>query len=75
MMAVEVATDPVFKAGRPRLLFEEKYLDPYFSAYYDITPDGERFIIIKPGERQRLTRMNVVLNWFEELQRRVPTKN
>jgi Tol biopolymer transport system component len=73
MMAVEVSTEPAFKAGRPKLLFEEKYLDPYFSEFYDITPDGERFVIIKPGERQLMTRINVVLNWFEELQRKVPT--
>ncbi len=75
MMAVEVSTDPTFKAKRPHLLFEEKFLDAYFSAFYDITPDGERFVIIKLGERQRLTRMTVVLNWFEELQRRVPSEN
>ena len=75
IMAVDVSTEPAFKAGRPHLLFEEKYLDPYFSEFYDVTPDGERFVLIKPGERQRLTRMNVVLNWFEELQRLVPAKN
>jgi len=75
MMAVEVSTAPTFKAGRPKLLFDKEYLDPSLGKYYDITPDGERFVIIKPGEPQRLTRMNVVLNWFEELKRRVPAKN
>jgi len=73
MMAVEVATAPTFKAGRPKLLFEEKYLNRNYIEYWDITPDGERFAIIRPGERQRLTRINVVLNWFEELKNKVPT--
>lgn len=73
MMAVEVSTEPTFKAGRPTLLFEEKHLARFTNEFWDITPDGERFIIIKPGEPQRLTRINVVLNWFEELQRKVPT--
>ncbi len=73
MMAVEVSTAPAFKAERPHLLFDKEYLDPYFSGFYDITADGERFVIVKPVERQRLTRINVVLNWFEELKRKVPT--
>ncbi|MCG3118978.1 MAG: Serine/threonine-protein kinase PknD [bacterium] len=74
MMAVEVSTAPTFKAGRSQLLFEEKHLPKGGTSWlWDITPDGERFVIIKPGERQRLTRINVVLNWFEELKRKVPT--
>jgi Tol biopolymer transport system component len=73
MMAVEVSLEPIFKAGRPQLLFEEKYLARDYRESWDITPDGERFVIIKEGERQRLSRMNVVLNWFEELKSKVPT--
>ena len=73
MMAVEVSLEPVFKAGRPKLLFEDKHLADMDNQFWQITPDGERFVMIKPGKRQPLTRINVVLNWFEELQRKVPT--
>jgi hypothetical protein len=73
MMAVEVSFAPTFKAGRPQLLFEDKTFTGHSVEFWDITPDGERFAIIRPGERQRLTRINVVLNWFDELQRKVPT--
>lgn len=73
MMAVEVSTEPIFKPGRPLLLFEDRTFAAHSVDFWDITPDGERFAIIKPGERQPLTRINVVLNWFEELQRKVPT--
>ncbi len=44
---------------------------------YDITPDGQRFLMIFPadqtesGEPAR-ERINIVLNWFEELKERVP---
>ncbi len=69
-MVVEFATVPSFRAGRPSLLFEVP-----FTGKYDITPDGERFVMIKPGVPKRLTRMNVVPNWFEELKRLVPAKN
>jgi hypothetical protein len=39
---------------------------------YDVTPDGERFLLTKlPGEQPE-PRIVVVLNWFEELLAKVP---
>jgi hypothetical protein len=42
---------------------------------YDVSPDGQRFLMLKPIEQEQSapTQINVVLNWFEELKRRVPT--
>ncbi len=45
--------------------------------YYDITPDGERFVMMFPANRTELgatvtPQINVVINWFEELTRLVP---
>ncbi len=37
---------------------------------YDIAPDDQRFVFIQQGKP---TQINVVLNWFEELKRLVPT--
>jgi hypothetical protein len=35
---------------------------------YDVTPDGQRFVMIESLEEDRsITQMNVVLNWFEAL--------
>jgi len=39
---------------------------------YDVSPDGSRFLLTVPIERPRATPNYVVINWFEELQRRVP---
>lgn len=40
---------------------------------YDIHPDGRRFIMVSEVERQPATQsrhqVNVVLNWFQELER------
>jgi hypothetical protein len=41
---------------------------------YDLHPDGRRFIMVEqeapiPVSRQ----VNIVVNWFEELKRRVPS--
>jgi eukaryotic-like serine/threonine-protein kinase len=75
MMAVEIATQPGFAAGNPRMLFEGQYvLFPAAGPNYDVTPDGQRFLMLKPVEQAQSapTQINVVLNWFEELKRRVP---
>jgi hypothetical protein len=39
---------------------------------YDVTPDGGRFLLVAPIDRLEATPNVVVLNWFEELRRRVP---
>ena len=76
MMVVSVETDPAFNTGRPQELFEGSYristINPGFSQYYDISTDGKRFLMIKI-EQQGEAQLNVVLNWFEELKRLVPT--
>jgi Tol biopolymer transport system component len=74
MMVVDIATQPSFTAGKPRVLFEGQYLPtPVTFPNYDVSPDGQRFLMLKEGERATsATQINVVLNWFEELKRRVP---
>ena len=71
MMAVETTTQPSFSAGKPRMLFEGQYVPgsgPEFPNY-DASPDGQHFLMIKESR----ARLNVVLNWFEELKQKVPT--
>jgi serine/threonine-protein kinase len=75
MMAVDIATQPSFASGKPRMLFEGQYSPaPGTTPNYDVSPDGQRFLMIKPSEAgEAPTQINVVLNWFEELKQRVPT--
>jgi eukaryotic-like serine/threonine-protein kinase len=77
MMAVDITTttQPGFTAGKPRVLFEGPYLPtPVTFPNYDVSPDGQRFLMLMESERATsTTQINVVLNWFEELKRRVPT--
>jgi len=75
MMAAEITTQPGFVAGTPRMLFEGRYEPaPFPISNYDVSPDGQRFLMVKPSEQAQAapTQINVVLNWFEELKRRVP---
>jgi hypothetical protein len=39
---------------------------------YDVTPDGSRFVLVEPVERRDAAPTVVVLNWLEELKRKVP---
>ncbi len=75
MMAVDISTQPGFAAGKPRVLFQGRYEPtPATAPNYDVAPDGQRFLMLKPNEPEAAapTQINVVLNWFEELKRRVP---
>jgi len=68
MMAVDVETKPTFRAGRPRLLFE----GPFLSSYNVDTDDKRFFMIKRDPVESGPPRVNVVLNWFAEVERRVP---
>ncbi len=71
MMVVDVETKPTFRAGRPRMLFEGQFSTR--RQRYDVAPDGTRFLMIKPDPAESgPAHVNVVLNWFEEVKRRVP---
>jgi len=72
MMVVTVETVPEFSFSAPKELFSGRFQSCRTSANYDITPDGGRFVMIKPDEESEPTQINVVLNWFEELKRLVP---
>jgi eukaryotic-like serine/threonine-protein kinase len=62
IMAVEVRTSPAFQAGIPRALFKT-HLRPPPGAQFDVTPDGERFLVnLKPGD-QVSDPITLVQNW------------
>ena len=77
MMSVDITTQPSFSVGKPKVLFEGPYeATPATFPYYDVSPDGQRFLMLKPVESAETasTQINVVLNWFEELKQKVPTR-
>jgi Tol biopolymer transport system component len=76
MMAVDVSSQPNFSVGKAKMLFRGTYLrTPFTYPQYDVSPDGQRFLMIKPTEQSSsLNQIVIVQNWFEELKRRVPTE-
>jgi eukaryotic-like serine/threonine-protein kinase len=73
LMAVAVETAPTFKAGTPQMLFDGPFLDAGHD--YVVMPDGKSFILIRDSQTGAgPTEMKVILNWNEELKRRVVPK-
>ena len=72
MMVVPVETEPTFAPGKPEVLFDISEYEYRFGRNYAVTPDGERFLMVKPDESSQ-GNVNVVLNWLDELERPVPT--
>jgi serine/threonine-protein kinase len=64
MIAVSIETEPVFRVLSREKLFEGEYVQYRWSRQYDITPDGERFIMIKNPPRGDI---EIVTNWFRDL--------
>jgi Tol biopolymer transport system component len=75
MIAVDITSEPTFSAGKPRQLFEGSYIPtPLSFPDYDVSPDGQRFLMLKAAEQTAApAQINVVLNWFEDLKRRAPS--
>ena len=71
MMAVPIRDQSGFTFGTPRILFEGRYETGRRVPGYDISPDGQRFLMVKTPDESAPRQINVIVNWFEELRRRV----
>ena len=64
LMAVDITIGTEVQPGTPRPLFDTKmtvFAD--WSRQYDVTPDGKRFLILKPVGEEAPKPIIVVLNW------------
>jgi len=68
-MRVEIGNDPR-DASVAEEIFEGNYLN-VGGRSYDVDSDG-RFLLLKPAA-VTASRINIIVNWFEELKQRVPT--
>ena len=69
LMTATIVRSPTLSASAPRLVLNTA---PYFSEasedsprQYAISPDGKRFLFVKPGERKRqsVTQLQLVTDW------------
>ncbi len=73
MVAASVQTEPVFRVTERDVLFVDTYDRIGTNGYadYDIDPRSGRFLMIKPPVTANEAEIIVVLNWVEELRRRM----
>ena len=64
LMAVAIATEPVFRPGAPRKLFRlPERPDRDTPVFEDVTPDGKRFLLNVPAGSRSSVGFHVILNW------------
>jgi serine/threonine protein kinase len=70
--AIDVKLQPKPDFAVPRKLFDGPYIN--VSGYsWDISPDGERFLLLEdPALTKPVTQLVVITNFLEELKRRLP---
>jgi hypothetical protein len=62
--------------GMPEVLFERRFAtvnNPSGDSWYDVSPDGRRFLMLKPDETSG-SKDRHGHNWLEELNQRVRAK-
>jgi serine/threonine-protein kinase len=75
MKSVPLAPGTALAAGAPQLLWEGRFSEQSNTRGYDVTPDGQRFLMVQTKDRPPtpVTQLVVVQNWFEELKQKVPS--
>lgn len=76
LMSAPIQTGSSFAFEHPRLILKEAADTYWLSAVgrsYDVSPDGERFLMLKQ-ETQAAATIQVVRNWRTELNQLVPTR-
>ncbi len=73
-MAASLQSDPRFRIlGQERLFGGVRFWSLPFRAHYDVHPDSQRFLVLNMRSADEdVAKINVVLNWFEELKQRLP---
>ncbi|HET9363190.1 MAG TPA: hypothetical protein VFO58_25750, partial [Vicinamibacterales bacterium] len=62
--------------GSPAKVFDTRYSEPNPSRHYDVSADGQRFLMLKATSEPNATPLSMVVveHWFEELKQRVNGK-
>jgi serine/threonine-protein kinase len=76
LMVSQVASGPTFTSSPPKLVSDRSYVTGGPGRSYDVSSDGQRFLVINDAATARSSPAEfvVVLHWVEELKRLVATK-
>jgi hypothetical protein len=71
MVSVPITYSPDLHPGKASNLFQLPS-DP--DSVPDVSPDGEHIAIAQRGKQAQITKLIVVVNWFEELKKQLAAK-
>jgi len=75
MVSVPIAPGSGFQAGAPRVLFSTAgYFIQAYQPQFDVSPDGQHFVMIR-AETQDQLGVVVVTGFLDELKRRMKTQS
>ncbi len=74
MMVAAIDTEGGFNVTTRVTLFDvSNYHFPmFFTTVFNMTPDGQQFLMVKPAAEQAGVQIQVVMNFFDELERLLP---
>jgi serine/threonine protein kinase/Tol biopolymer transport system component len=68
-MSVKIRTQTELQWDPPTVAFETDFIDTAGRSY-DVSPDGQRLLVVKRAETDILNRINFIANWTEEFRPR-----
>ena len=71
MMSVEVRSITPLVLGRRRKVMDVSAFESMYFHEFDVSPDGQRFLFIRSEPDARPSRLDVIVNWFPELARKL----
>ena len=74
LMSVPFTGSPSFEFGNPTLIADLSGYAVATGRNYDVSPDGRRILVVATADRSARPDINVVLNWAEELKKKIPAK-
>jgi Tol biopolymer transport system component len=72
IMGVPARLGASVSVGEPRALVDETTAGAETSRGWDVTPDGQRFLVVSRADEAGRSRVIVVQNWFAEFESRKP---
>ncbi len=64
VVPVTLGVEPAI--GQPRALFGGRYETSIFQSFYDVSPDGSHFVMVRSQGSQGGLVIHLVLNWFDQ---------
>jgi serine/threonine-protein kinase len=72
LMSAPFTTSPSFELGNPTQVADLSGYAVATVRNYDVSADGRRILVVAPADRGARPDINIVLNWVEELRKKIP---